>query len=324
MSRRSPSLRRDRCVRDPRPRGGCGSQRENASAAARRTRHRTRRSTAYESRPPATSPAIPASASFAERAGQRLECRQLATSDYSSCAGLRRGARARRHPVRGRRVREVPRVVRPVLGPREVDHEARARKPRVRDVRRGGLLPVLRRVQPAIRRRGTTASTSAAGTSIALNSNCSAVGGCGAGSPQEQWLRADLAAHPASMHARVLAPPALLVGRARQRLDVHGVLAGAVRRERGRRPRRARPRLRALRAADAERRARSASRHPRVRRRHGRQGGAAVLDGAGEQRGARRDEPRRARADARRGRVRVALPAGGRARSRTAARTRCH
>ena len=30
---------------------------------------------------------------------------------------------------------------------------------------------------------------------VALNSNCSAVGGCGAGSPQEQWLRADLAAH---------------------------------------------------------------------------------------------------------------------------------
>lgn len=32
---------------------------------------------------------------------------------------------------------------------------------------------------------------------IVLNSNCSEVGGCGAGSPQEQWLRADLAAHPA-------------------------------------------------------------------------------------------------------------------------------
>ena len=30
---------------------------------------------------------------------------------------------------------------------------------------------------------------------IALNSNCSAVGGCGVGSPQEQWLKADLAAH---------------------------------------------------------------------------------------------------------------------------------
>jgi hypothetical protein len=33
---------------------------------------------------------------------------------------------------------------------------------------------------------------------IALNSNCAQVGGCSAGSPQEQWLRADLAAHPAS------------------------------------------------------------------------------------------------------------------------------
>ena len=30
----------------------------------------------------------------------------------------------------------------------------------------------------------------------ALNSNCSAIGGCGKDSPQELWLRADLAAHP--------------------------------------------------------------------------------------------------------------------------------
>lgn len=33
---------------------------------------------------------------------------------------------------------------------------------------------------------------------IAINSNCAAIGGCGAGSAQEQWLRADLAAHPAA------------------------------------------------------------------------------------------------------------------------------
>jgi hypothetical protein len=33
---------------------------------------------------------------------------------------------------------------------------------------------------------------------IALNSGCSHIGGCGPGSPQEQWLRADLAAHPAA------------------------------------------------------------------------------------------------------------------------------
>jgi hypothetical protein len=33
---------------------------------------------------------------------------------------------------------------------------------------------------------------------VVLNSNCSSVGGCFAGSPQEQWLRADLASHPTS------------------------------------------------------------------------------------------------------------------------------
>jgi len=32
---------------------------------------------------------------------------------------------------------------------------------------------------------------------VAINSNCGQAGGCGAGSPQEAWLRADLAAHPA-------------------------------------------------------------------------------------------------------------------------------
>ena len=31
---------------------------------------------------------------------------------------------------------------------------------------------------------------------IALNSNCGFIGGCGAGSPEETWLRADLASHP--------------------------------------------------------------------------------------------------------------------------------
>lgn len=31
---------------------------------------------------------------------------------------------------------------------------------------------------------------------VVLNSNCSKVGGCGPGSPQETWLAADLAAHP--------------------------------------------------------------------------------------------------------------------------------
>jgi hypothetical protein len=33
---------------------------------------------------------------------------------------------------------------------------------------------------------------------IALNSNCEAIGGCDAASPQAEWLRADLAEHPAT------------------------------------------------------------------------------------------------------------------------------
>ena len=32
---------------------------------------------------------------------------------------------------------------------------------------------------------------------VVINSNCSQVGGCAAGSLQEKWLRADLAASPA-------------------------------------------------------------------------------------------------------------------------------
>lgn len=31
---------------------------------------------------------------------------------------------------------------------------------------------------------------------ISLNSNCEEIGGCGAGSPEERWLRADVASHP--------------------------------------------------------------------------------------------------------------------------------
>jgi hypothetical protein len=33
---------------------------------------------------------------------------------------------------------------------------------------------------------------------VALNSNCGLVGGCGSGSPEVQWLKADLSAHPAT------------------------------------------------------------------------------------------------------------------------------
>ena len=42
---------------------------------------------------------------------------------------------------------------------------------------------------------------------VVLNSNCSEVGGCGDGSPQGQWLRADLAAHPAQCTAAYFHTP---------------------------------------------------------------------------------------------------------------------
>jgi hypothetical protein len=51
---------------------------------------------------------------------------------------------------------------------------------------------------------------------VVINSNCSQVGGCGAGSPQEQWLRADLAAHPAACTLAYWHHPRFSSG------DVHG------------------------------------------------------------------------------------------------------
>ena len=45
---------------------------------------------------------------------------------------------------------------------------------------------------------------------VALNSECDRIGGCYVGSPQETWLRADLAAHPATCTLAYLAPAALL------------------------------------------------------------------------------------------------------------------
>jgi hypothetical protein len=44
--------------------------------------------------------------------------------------------------------------------------------------------------------RGYYSYTLGAWHVVVLNSNCSQVGGCHAGSPQEQWLRQDLATHP--------------------------------------------------------------------------------------------------------------------------------
>jgi hypothetical protein len=60
---------------------------------------------------------------------------------------------------------------------------------------RGRLLQLLRSRCGRPHSRATTASMSGRGISSPLNSSCGQVA-CAAGSPQETWLRADLAAHP--------------------------------------------------------------------------------------------------------------------------------
>jgi hypothetical protein len=42
---------------------------------------------------------------------------------------------------------------------------------------------------------------------VSVNTNCSQIGGCGTDSPEAQWLRADLAAHPAACTLAVLHEP---------------------------------------------------------------------------------------------------------------------
>jgi len=51
---------------------------------------------------------------------------------------------------------------------------------------------------------------------VVLNSTCDQVGGCGPGSPQEQWLRADLALHPVQCTLAVIPTPRFSSG------NVHG------------------------------------------------------------------------------------------------------
>ena len=66
---------------------------------------------------------------------------------------------------------------------------------------------------------------------IALNSVCSATpGGCEAGSPQEQWLRADLAAHPVSCTLAFLHDPRFSSGRGGGSVQGPGALGRPLRR----------------------------------------------------------------------------------------------
>ena len=58
---------------------------------------------------------------------------------------------------------------------------------------------------------------------VVLNSNCTIVS-CAAGSAQDTWLRADLAAHPTTCTHRDLPSPTVQLGLTRQRHDGPAVL----------------------------------------------------------------------------------------------------
>ena len=112
----------------------------------------------------------------------------------------RRGAPARRHPVRQRLTGQHPGLLRPDLGTGEGDQPS-DRSATTRAAERGTSTTSTERVSRTGRRarRGKGWYSFDVGTwhLVALNSNCGDVG-CTAGSEQEQWLRADLAAHPTS------------------------------------------------------------------------------------------------------------------------------
>ena len=110
---------------------------------------------------------------------RRPRIRQLlSTADRLEPAGrrpFRGGTRSRRRAVQLRQPHRFPAVVRPELGPGQVDHPPGRGQPRVPDLGAGPAVPAQTRApqatstisdpRPATRRRVTTASTSAPGTS---------------------------------------------------------------------------------------------------------------------------------------------------------------
>ena len=222
------------------------------------------------------------------------------------------GARARRHPVRGRCVLEVPRLVRPLVGTREVDHEARARESRVPERKRERLLPVLRSggrrsgqglLQLRPRAVGTssrstrTARSSAAAASARRRSN-----GFAPTSPRirraaRSRTGTTRASRPASTAA--IPPTPRSSRRCTTRTPTSSSSATITTTSASRR----RTASGTLDLARGIRQFVVGSGGKNVR---------TFPTRAAEQRGPRRDEPRRPRAHARRERLRVALPRRGR------------
>ncbi len=99
---------------------------------------------------------------------------------------------------------------------------------------------------------------------IVLNTNCSKAGGCGLGSPQEKWLKADLAANPTACTVAYWHHPRYSSGYSGSQLrqERGHPVAGPVQWRDRYRPERPRPQLRALRADGRERELRPDARYP--------------------------------------------------------------
>ena len=164
-------------------RAGPGAAAARAPAIRPRARRRC-------SSPSATSPALRACARSPRR------CHHAATGRLAARLRPDVVALLGRRPVPPRHAQRVPRLVPSDVGALLKRADApRRRQPRVRDARRRRLLHLLRRARRDRAGAATTPTTSGAWHVVVLNSNCAIVS-CAAGSPQERWLRADLAAHP--------------------------------------------------------------------------------------------------------------------------------
>ena len=80
------------------------------------------------------------------------------------------------------------------------------------------------------RRPATTPTTSGTWRIYVLNSNCTKIGGCQSGSPQETWLRSDLRAHPSACIGAYWQSPRFSSGRFGDDVRDQAVLAGPVQR----------------------------------------------------------------------------------------------
>jgi acid phosphatase type 7 len=153
--------------------------------------------------PPVSGPRIAAAGDIAcdarrtdrEGTGRGLACRQVATSDLVVRAGYAAvlvlgdlqyedGAFAKFSASYDRSWGRVKSITKPVPG----NHEYRTQGA-------AGYFGYFGR-RAGQRTKGYYSFDLAGWHLVALNSNCGAVGGCEAGSAQESWLRADLAANP--------------------------------------------------------------------------------------------------------------------------------